>query len=284
MLFDLHNDYPTEISQDLFIEDIGKCRSENAVVTAAIWTSEFGDNAYKLVSDITTSLENIGDNAYKLVSDITTSLENIGDKSLPVAIEDLGFLANGQAYKSFDFSKYLYCSLTWNNNNGFAGGALDNGELTEAGRDVIELMNVQGCIVDLAHLNRPSFYQALERSRYAICSHTGFNNHPRSLNDEQIRALTARNGVIGLCTVTKFTDAHDCKEFETLIDCFVQKYGIDYLAIGTDFNGSTDIPQDLCDYRAIAALSNGLRSRGYSDTDIDKILFTNANNIRREIL
>ncbi len=265
MILDLHNDYPTAIDISRYDNYIKQCGNADALAIAVIWTSEFADRAIDKVAEKFEALVKI-------------------KRDLPVAVEDIGFLAEERHLRDFDFSEYIYCSLTWNINNGFAGGALDDGELTSLGKRAIRLMNDRGCYLDLAHLNRRSFYQALDSAKYALCSHTGFNDHLRSLNDSQIRAMVERKCVIGLCTVNKFTDAYCARDFETVIDGFVQKYGVDCLAIGTDFNGSTDIPEDLSDYYKIAALYDGLRERGYAAQDIDKIFFTNANRIvRREI-
>ncbi|MBD5132337.1 MAG: hypothetical protein HDT28_07120 [Clostridiales bacterium] len=262
MIFDLHNDFPTVYAPERYKSYLEQCRVKNAVITGAIWTSEFKSDALARVKFITDSLR------YKTAP-----------QKCYIAIEDIGFLAEGDAYKKFDFGPYIYCSLTWNYNNAFAGGALDNGVLTEKGKSVIDFINASSCAVDLAHLNKRSFYSVLEQARKIVCSHTGFNSHQRSLDDGQIHAIIERGGVIGLCTVTAFTGASSCLEFEAIIDRFVQKHGVDNLAIGTDFKGSTDIPSDLADYGAISVLNYNLRKRGYGEDDIKKIFFDNATRI-----
>ena len=110
-----------------------------------------------------------------------------------------------------------------------------------------------------------------------MCSHTGFNGHLRSLDDKQIRALTARNGIIGLCTVRAFTDAYSAEQFAEIIDRFVQKYGCNGLALGTDFNGSDDIPEDINGYDKLIKVKDILLRRGYSNDAVNKIFFENAN-------
>ena len=168
MIFDLHNDFPTALCDKDFADYIDSVG--NNTVTAAIWTSELHGDVIKTVNDIAARLHTI-------------------DKiTLPIAIEDIGSLYTDGKYIDFDFSDYSYCSLTWNFNNGFAGGALDSGTLTDDGRRVIKIINDCGCAVDLAHLNKTSFYPALECAKRVICSHTGFNEHPRSLDDNQINA------------------------------------------------------------------------------------------------
>lgn len=259
MIFDLHNDFPTELPQNAHNDYVSN--NVGVTITAAIWTSKL-DSADQTVKDYTAKLS--------------------ADERLnrfPIAIEDIGFAAHDDLYKDFDFSKYFYCSLTWNYNNAFAGGALDDGELTQVGKDIISRICSSGCYVDLAHLNRKSFFEALDCAERVLCSHTGFNAHPRSLNDEQIRALVARNAVIGLCTVSAFTDAKNATDFACIVDKFVQVYGDGSLALGTDFNGSTDIPQDISDYDKFEHVAYLLENKGYSKAAIDNIFYNNAYSI-----
>lgn len=257
MLFDLHNDFPTRLLYAEYNKYISA--AEGLTVTAAIWTSEFNRDAEAKVIDITQRI-----------------------KSAPIAIEDIGFLGSGEKYKSFDFSPYFYCSLTWNFNNAFAGGALDDGQLTENGKRAIRIINDSGCVVDLAHLNKKSFYQALDCAKYVMCSHTGFNGHLRSLDDGQIRELLARNAIIGLCTVRAFTDAYSAEQFADVLDGFVQKYGCNGLALGTDFNGSDDVPDDINGYDKLIKVKDLLLSRGYTNDAVNKIFFENANTFYKK--
>ncbi|MCM1367390.1 MAG: membrane dipeptidase [Roseburia sp.] len=262
MIFDLHNDFPTAFSPREYRKYLDGCGKNT--VTAAIWTSDFDkDTARGTVDAITNSLRSCGKN-----------------RAVHIAIEDLGFLTDAERFE-FDFSPYIYCSLTWNYNNRFAGGALDDGDLTRLGKDVIELMNGK-CAIDLAHLNKKSFYSALEYAARPICSHTGFADHPRCLDARQIRALISAGGIIGLCTVSAFSSAASAEEFAAAIDAFVQKYGADNLALGTDFNGSKDIPDDLCDYAAIQALAPRLVALGYDEPTLQKIFYSNAFNFFTE--
>ncbi len=254
MLFDLHNDFPTRF---LYADYCRHAPKSNNKVTAVIWTSEFAGDVESSVNDVTERLSAIGQE--------------------PIAIEDIGFSADGEKFRRFDFSRYLYCSLTWNYNTAFAGGALDDGRLTELGKRAIRIIEDSGCYIDLAHLNKNSFYDVLDCAKNVLCSHTGFNSHPRSLDGRQVKALIERNAVIGLCTVRAFTDARSAEQFANVIDAFVQKYGCDCLALGTDFNGSDDIPNDIDDYDKLLNVRDILYRRGYTEKSVDKIFFDNAN-------
>ncbi len=260
MIFDIHNDFPTVLPVSDFASYLSAC---DGTVTAVIWTSELGCAAHRTVSSLTDAL-----------------------KSLPIppptAIEDIGFLGDG-SYRQFDFSKYFYCSLTWNNDNRFAGGAHGSGGLTEEGRQVIEAMSGK-CAVDLAHLNRKSFYEVLDAAKQSLCSHTGFaDGNPRCLDRSQVAALVERKVPIGLCAVTAFTGARTVRELAETIDSFVQKYGADLLCIGTDFNGTKDLPSGFTGYDGVESLRAELSGFGYRGFEIEKILSGNARRFYEEI-
>ena len=99
----------------------------------------------------------------------------------------------------------LYCSLTWNYDNKFAGGALQDGELTGLGKDAIEFLNSANIPLDTAHLNRKSFFEAVTCADKVLCSHTCFDyvcSHPRNLTKEQIAYIIEKNGIIGITFVS----------------------------------------------------------------------------------
>ena len=259
MFFDLHNDFPTVIEFSRFS---GYIERAHGTVTAVIWTSEFGD--YE---------------ATDRVNNLTDLLSGFG---APVAIEDLGFLEIKNAEEKFDFSRYFYCSLTWNYDNIYAGGALSLGKLTARGRALINKINGL-CALDTAHLNKQSFYPAVDAAKRPMCSHTGFTCYERCLDDEQIKALISRQGIIGLSAVKKFTGATNAKELAQSIDSFSQRYGTDALCLGTDFFGSDDLPSDFNDYNGIDALIIELNKLGYTEEDTNKFLYKNAQRFYEEI-
>lgn len=256
MIFDLHNDYPTVLDPE---EVASYAKTFDAEITAAIWTSE-SETPEQRVRELTDMLLGIPETA-------------------AIAVEDIGFTAQNGLWERFDFSAYLYCSLTWNFDNSFAGGAHGTGRLTSLGKRVINKMTAQGCYVDVAHLNKNSFYDVVDYSDKILCSHTGFNDNARSLDNEQISLLVSRKAVLGLCTVSAFTGAKTFDGFVDVIDKFVFKYGDENLALGTDFNGSTDIPSAIDGYGKLNAVAIALEKRGYSSKTVDKIFYKNAKSL-----
>jgi len=68
------------------------------------------------------------------------------------------------------------------------------------------------------------------------------------------------------------------------IDHVVKIAGIDYVGIGSDFDGISDAPQGLEDESKMPALTEALLKRGYSETDIKKIMGGNFLRVMRAVV
>lgn len=246
MIFDCHNDILTSgLGETTITETI---RAYNGRVVCALWTTDGAslDFAAKIKSRI----------------------------DFRFAVEDMGFYSEGDEEKLIALAP-LYCSLTWNNDNRFAGGALGTGGLTSDGVKLLQLFERSGIKTDTAHLNRKSFFGVAEQTEKIFCSHTSVDelcHNPRNLTNEQIRIIKERGGIVGLTPINKF----NLLPFDLTIDYFVQKYGTETIAIGSDFFGSTDFPDDLKNYDDFGIVKEKLRARGYAERDLDKIFHGNA--------
>ncbi|MDR0426559.1 MAG: dipeptidase [Clostridiales bacterium] len=201
-------------------------------------------------------------------------------KNLYCAIEDLGYIQDTD-YEALRLFEPLYCSLTWNEDNRLAGGADGVGSVTPAGREVIGKLNEYGIGVDTAHLNRTSFYEVADRGEKLLNSHTCLDcifPHPRNITDRQIKLIIEKGGIVGLTLVSGFMakTAADANDYFMQIDTFVSKFGIDNLAIGTDFFGTDNLPEGLKNYYDFLALEYTLLNAGYKTADINRIFFENA--------
>src|SRR5262245_8322119 len=83
-----------------------------------------------------------------------------------------------------------------------------HGGLSELGRKAIAEMNRVGIMVDVSHSSRATMLQTVEASRApVIASHSGahaVNAHTRNLDDEQLRALAAKGGVVQCVALDEF--------------------------------------------------------------------------------
>jgi len=147
--------------------------------------------------------------------------------------------------------------------------------LTPLGRDVVREANRLGIIVDLAHANTRTIMDALETSSQPIIfSHTGakaLHQADRYLTDDEIRAIAAKGGLIGIWPAAAFQTIEGMIRH---IDHVKMLVGVDHIAIGSDLRGMSYIPAfgEEANFRAII---DGLIDAGYSDEDIGKIMGEN---------
>lgn len=106
-----------------------------------------------------------------------------------------------------------YMTLSHFYNDEWADSSTDkpahNG-LTDSGKDIVREMNRQGIMVDISHVSDKTFYDALEVSKAPlIASHSSCRalcNHVRDMNDDMIKALAAKGGVIQINYEVSFID------------------------------------------------------------------------------
>ncbi len=172
-------------------------------------------------------------------------------------------------------------TLTWNHGNALASG---NGEpnpggLTSFGREVIEEMNRLGMIIDVSHLADPGFWDVLECSKApVIASHSNVRslcNHSRNLTDEQIRALIANDGAIGLTFVDFFTVSEKrtvwIDDLLRHLDHICALGGVDHVGFGSDFDGITETFGDMASAADYSQLLEALLKR-YKEAEVLKFV------------
>ena len=186
-------------------------------------------------------------------------------------------------------------TLTWNQRNQIADGIWESrtgSGLTEFGIKVIDEMNDLGMLIDVSHLLETGFWDVVKRSKtpivashsncYALCPHL------RNLKDEQIKALVDKGGVIGITFVPDFLTQEKrktiVKDVVTHIDYLVEKAGIDCVGLGSDFDGTDDLPLGLEGVDKIPNITKELLDRGYKEREIEKILGGNFLRVFKEVV
>ncbi|MFY9416452.1 MAG: membrane dipeptidase, partial [bacterium] len=161
--------------------------------------------------------------------------------------------------------------------------------LTSLGLETVAAMNRLGMVVDVSHLSPAGFWDVLEHSRHpVIASHSnarGLHDHPRNLDDEQIKALAARGGVIGINFAPQFLGPG--ARLETVldhIDYIARLAGCDCIGLGSDYDGIAATPGGLEDVSRLPNITRGLVARGYSDSDILKILGGNFARVFSQVI
>jgi len=181
--------------------------------------------------------------------------------------------------------------------------------LTAFGREVVRECERLGIIVDLAHINPRGFEEIIDlTTKPVIISHTNvrkFYDIERNINDEQIKAIGQRGGVIGInaILVSPNPEESTLDRYIDHIEHVIGLIGINGVAIGFDFceylfeqlpPGVREelatklttphfIP-DLTNHSHGRNLTRKLIERGFSDEDIEKILRGNWMRILEELL
>ncbi|MGB9887421.1 MAG: dipeptidase [Moorellales bacterium] len=183
-------------------------------------------------------------------------------------------------------------SLTWNYRNALAGGvAEEHGpELSDFGRQVVREMNRLGMVVDVAHLSEKAFWQVLEISeRPVVATHANAYRlcpHPRNLKDDQLRALAASGGVVGVTSVPGFIDPR-APSLERLVDhleYLCSLIGVEAVGLGSDFDGTEERLAHLEDAGSFPNLTARLLARGFREADVVRILGGNWLALLEKIL
>lgn len=165
--------------------------------------------------------------------------------------------------------------------NAFAGSAhgVEKGGLTDAGRDLLQRMEAKGIIVDLSHGSAKQIADVLAAAtRPIVVSHTGVRgtcDNNRNLSDEQLRAIAANGGMIGIGFWDTATCGSDATAIAEAIVHAVGVMGIDHVGLGSDFDGSVQTPFDAT---GMVQITDALIAAGLSDEDVAKVM--GGNQIR----
>ncbi len=160
------------------------------------------------------------------------------------------------------------------------------------GEQVVERMVELGMVLDIAHCTPPArerIYDIVDNRLPLIASHVGayeINPSPYNLKDWEIKKIAETGGVVGVIFMNYWLMPHETQRglnfIARTLDHFVQVGGIDHVAIGTDFDGFTDPPDDLSDASHLPKLTQRLLAEEYSVDDIVKIWGGNALRVLRQ--
>jgi membrane dipeptidase len=185
----------------------------------------------------------------------------------------------------------------------YAQGTNATGGLGTRGRDLLREMDRLGIILDATHLCDDCFWEALDAFHGPVwASHhlcRALTPHNRQLSDEMIRALVERRAVIGMAfdawmmvpgwvrgETTPAAVNLTLSRIVDHVDHVCQVAGsARHVALGTDLDGAfgtEQTPLDLTRYSDLGKLRDRLAERGYSATDVDGIMSSNALRFLRE--
>lgn len=235
------------------------------------------------------------------------------------------FAGNLEKIDFFAQQGVRYMQMSYNGPSQFGSGGLVKNDigLTLLGKQALARMEKNKVLVDLSHSGKTTVADAIKVStRPLTISHTGCNGvyqHPRNNDDEELKAVADKGGIIGLYLMPFLEGGDDELKAESLlrhIDYAVNLCGEDHVSIGSD-QGVLPV-NDGPEYREavrqevkrriaagisapgetpnrppfIAQLNSEKRmeliawhlaKRGYNDNQIEKILGINLLNLYREV-
>jgi membrane dipeptidase len=157
------------------------------------------------------------------------------------------------------------------------------GGLTAAGERVVRAVHAAGAVVDVAHLSRASFDGVIAQSRETcapvIATHTSaraVHDHARALDDDQLRAVAASGGLVGIMVHAPVLGGHDLATVAAHVAHAVRVAGADHVAIGSDLDGNIRPVAGVTTTADLPALAGPLARAGLDRTTIAAVLHGNA--------
>jgi membrane dipeptidase len=199
---------------------------------------------------------------------------------------------------------------------GSAGDAGDIRGLTPFGADVVKEMNRLGVVIDISHVSDPTFWDVVRATaKPVLATHSSaraLTNIPRNMTDAMLKAVAANGGAVCVNFGSSFLDEafnkaehaavwgkkRPAPPWETwpqiradaaalqpqvplarLLDHIqhvAKVAGADHTCLGSDFDGVPITPVGMEDVSKLPAITAGLRARGFSPADVEKILGGNV--------
>jgi len=177
-----------------------------------------------------------------------------------------------------------------------------DGPITAAGRRLLQEMERLGVALDLTHLGQRSLKEALDRFGGRVyashCNARALVDHPRQLDDDTVRTLVVRGGVIGVALfngMIKRVDGRAAPREQVSLEDLADHVdhlrevtgGCRAIAIGSDLDGGfgrEHTPREIDSVGDLHKLADVLTGRGYADEDLDAIFHGNWLRFWTEVL
>ena len=208
--------------------------------------------------------------------------------------------------------------ITYNYQNWAGAGCKERNHagLTEFGLELVAKLNDTNMLIDCSHANMQTMADTIEASDVPIIvSHTGclaLHDNVRNTTDANLKRLADNGGVAGIDQIrTHITDDRTggLRQYLDHMMHAVKVCGIDHVGIGSDRDhrfidltpeyiaelkaeqganlNENDLPwfmPDLNGPRRMETIWDGLKDRGLSDDDVEKLMGENVRRIYRETI
>jgi membrane dipeptidase len=164
--------------------------------------------------------------------------------------------------------------------------------LTPTGRAVVERMIELRMVPDVTHCTptaRRDVYELVGDRIPVIASHIGvqsMNPEPYNLDRADVDAIAATGGVVGVIFMPHWLEKPDPGKgldaiWKTMDQVRQWSGSWDHVAIGTDFDGFTDPPDDCKSAAELPLVQEILEGKGLSPNDVEAALGGNARRVLR---
>ena len=171
--------------------------------------------------------------------------------------------------------------------NAFAGSAhgVEQGGLTEAGRELVGELERRRILVDVAHASTATIDDVLAiATRPVVASHTGVRgvaDYARNLSDDQLRGIAATGGMVGIGFWPTASGGDDAASIARSIAYALSVVGADHVGLGSDYDGAVPVPFDVS---GMAVLTAALLAGGLDEATIAGVMGGTAIRLLRESL
>lgn len=160
-----------------------------------------------------------------------------------------------------------------------------------AGPAVVERMVERRILPDVMHCTpraRRDVYAQVANRIPIVGSHSGvqaLNPEPYNLDREDVEAIVASGGLIGVIFMPYWlAEEHPGPGLEAIWETMDELRAWsgdkwDHVAIGTDFDGFTDPPDDCDSSAKLPVIRDLLERKGLSQADVEKVLGGNARRV-----
>ncbi len=220
---------------------------------------------------------------------VLNKIKQIKDRIPPFYILGIEGLGPMESVEELDLLKAVgirSIMITWNDENKWATGAKGNilKGLTPQGKRLLAKMETMGFILDLSHANEKTFWEVLSCYHEKVfVSHSNCGTlcpNNRNLTDAQILAIAARKGVIGINAYAPFVGGNfDLDSYINHLEYIRDLVGITIPCVGFDFDdylsSSPSTIKELSSFKDVSCLTKRLKERGWSNEDIDNVMYKN---------
>lgn len=178
-------------------------------------------------------------------------------------------------------------TLTWNRKNLIGCGALsgfDEG-LTEFGKKAVKVMNDEGIVIDVSHLNEKGFKDVVSISEKPfIASHSNIRevyDHKRNLWCRQAKEIVNSGGIIGINIYPDFLGNNSIYSLLKHIE-IILKINEKSVCLGCDLDGISAFPREIETVSDLKVLYNAL-AHTFGENIAEDIFYNNGINFFKKL-